>query len=353
MGDGTAPLALDPVTVHADGMRTWRGLAISVATIAVLVRTSCGDTWLSISDAWASSPQATSVQLQLADCAGSPPPPPVVTESETSVKVRLHAKDDVGLRACFSGATIRLADPLGTRKVFDEESGDSVRIHFALPFTMLAPTLLPDGWIVQSETGSDGTWRVVYGTTTIGAATITLSLSNSPDSWSAFRGAIVDEVTTVQGRGAIWVRSADLVDGTALVVRDDPWTLVVSDDSGTLGHARVEAFAAALAPLPFPPAVAAPNPPTAWTGSVAEVAGKQGATSVTAWLLVDAAGRAALRDEWSAESTRCSGPSIAIDWYSGDASVLNHLIDRGDVRTSNGPITLTGILKDDILSVGA
>ena len=102
-------------------------------------------------------------------------------------------------------------------------------------------------------------------------------------------------------------------------------------------------------PLEWIP-VAVPFP--TFKGSVRELRGQEGGATLTAWLVVDAAGDAIMCDDLPPAATKCPGPTIAIDWASGGAQPPTNLVTRGSARVSNEPMTLHGSLKGDILYVG-
>ncbi len=99
-----------------------------------------------------------------------------------------------------------------------------------------------------------------------------------------------------------------------------------------------------------PPVVSTPTPRL--SGSVSELRGKDGNATITAWLLIDAAGAAVMCDGLPGDATTCPGPSIAVDWEAGGTKPPTGLALRDGVQVSDGPITLRGSLKVDILYVG-
>jgi hypothetical protein len=98
--------------------------------------------------------------------------------------------------------------------------------------------------------------------------------------------------------------------------------------------------------------VAAPTLPAAWAGSVADVSGKYGKATVTGWLVIDSGGNATLCDQLDVNAHACAGPVMIVDWSTGNSQPPEDLVVRGDSRVSDGPITLTGTAKFDILYVG-
>ena len=87
-------------------------------------------------------------------------------------------------------------------------------------------------------------------------------------------------------------------------------------------------------------------------GSVNNLIGQEGSATVTGWLVIDESGSAAMCDNLVDTATRCTSPFISIDWATGNAEPPTDLLARGTSSVSDGPITLTGSLKGNILFVG-
>ena len=93
-------------------------------------------------------------------------------------------------------------------------------------------------------------------------------------------------------------------------------------------------------------------PPVHLAGSVAELLGKEGDATVTAWLLIDRSGVAVLCDDLPSVATACPTVTMSVDWETSGIARPTNLLRRGDVMVSAGAITLHGSLKSDILYVG-
>lgn len=96
------------------------------------------------------------------------------------------------------------------------------------------------------------------------------------------------------------------------------------------------------------PPVTAPAP---IAGSVAAVLGQEAPATVTGWLVVypDVT---LLCDALSDDGASCAKDRIEVDFTYAPKERPTDLVAHGDVRVSPAPVTLTGSLKSDMLSVG-
>ena len=283
---------------------------------------------------------------------GCATPVPRVIESDTEIHLLVNVRFSGGdEKACLGGFQVRLAQPIGSRKVIDDRRHVTLPVAFGVQIAMPVPSWLPAGWAVVDEGGFEGLSRSTYAKAP-GEQSVTVVVTSSADGLEQFRGADSEGTAFVQGRPAIWVRSIQEPAASALVLHDDHWTLIVQDSDSTIGHDIVERIAESLAPLPISTTAVAPTVPEAWVGTVSSVSGKYGRAVVTGWLVVASTGTASICDDLDADATECSGPTFVIDWYAPGSSPPPGLVARGDALVSSAPITLHGLVKDNTFSVG-
>lgn len=334
-----------------------RGKAFGVARVwtvlgvvgMVVCLGSCGRGWMQITEVAAASPSSSTLTGGIDGCAS---PQPRVIESDTEihllVSVRFNGGDE---KACLGGFRIQLAQPIGSRKVIDDRRHVALPVIFGVHIALPVPLWLPAGWTLIDEGGSEGTTRSTYAKAQ-GGPSVAVELTSSTDGLEQFRGAATEGTPTVQGRPAIWVHSIQEPAASALILHDDQWTLIVQDTDSTVGHDVVERIAESLAPMPLSTAAATPTVPGAWVGTVSEVSGKYGRAVVTGWLLIDSSGSATICDDLQPDATECSGPTFLVDWYTPGSGPPDGLIARGDALVSAAPITLMGLVKVTVISVG-
>lgn len=134
--------------------------------------------------------------------------------------------------------------------------------------------------------------------------------------------------------------------------KDDDWTLVIQDLHSDLGRDDVERIANSLTPFPLAGSVAAPTLPQAWCGPVADVLGHEGKAVVTGFLVIDGSGNSSICDKLNDNVEECSGPTMSVDWSTGNSAPPVDLVARGDSRVSAQPVSLDGTAKGDIFFVG-
>ena len=304
---------------------------------------------MQITEVSAASPSSSILTGGIDGCAS---PTPRVIESDTEIHLLVSVRfSGGGAPACLGGFQVRLAQPIGSRKVIDDRRHVTLPVAFGVQVATPVPSWLPDGWTLIDEGGSAGIARSRYAKT-LGGPSVTVEVNSSADGLEQFRGAESEGSATIQFRPAIWVHSIQEPAASALVLQDDRFTLIIQDSDSTVGHDVVERIAESLSPLPLSTAAVVPAVPGAWVGTVSEVSGKYGRAVVTGWLVVDSSGTASICDELDADATECSGPTFVIDWYAPGSGPPPGLVARGDALASAAPITLHGLVKDNTFSVG-
>jgi hypothetical protein len=304
---------------------------------------------MQITEVGAASPSSSVLTGGIDGCAS---PSPRVIESDTEIHLLVSVRFSGGDEAsCLGGFQVRLAQPIGSRKVIDDRRHVTLQVAFGVQIAMPVPSWLPAGWALLDEGGSGGLSRSTYAKAP-GGQSVTVEVTSSADGLEQFRGAESEGTTTIQGRPAIWVHSIQEPAASALLLHDDHWTLVVQDSDSSVGHDVVERIADSLAPLPISTTAGAPVVPGAWVGTVSEVSGKYGRAIVTGWLVIDSSGTANICDDLPADATECSGPTFVIDWYTPGSGPPASLVARGDSQVSPAPITLHGLVKENTFSVG-
>jgi hypothetical protein len=350
-GRTTKWLANRSATIHAVLVKlAWLVAGLAAVGLGLVVWPD-GDSWFAITDASASSAASSMIRVGVDGCAPTGQPP-VVVETDTEVRLSVRQRHGGDEAACLSSFQITLAAPIGKRKVIDVRHHSEVPLTLALPFTMPAPTWLPEGWKLHDEAVMISGVESTYGAPNAPGWSFSVTLT-SDTTWSeSFRAATVEATTTVQGRAAIWTHSTDQPDVPALIVQDATWTLIVQELHADLGRERLERIANSLTPFPFAETVAAPVLPPAWTGPVADVLGREGKAVITGWLVIDGNGAATICDTLNQDGTGCTGPTMTVDWATAYRTPPTDLVTHGDVRVSGSPVRLSGSAKVDIFFVG-
>ena len=260
----------------------------------VLCLGSCGRGWMQITEVGAASPSSSVLTGGIDGCASL-----VATSSRA---IRRYTCSSAWLQRRRRGGVprgfqVRLAQPIGSRKVIDDRRHVTLPVTFGVQIAMPVPSWLPVGWALIDEGGSEGLSASTYAK----AAWRTVGHRGSDvvHRWALnnFVARHPREPTTIQGRPAIWVHSIQQPSASALVLHDDHWTLVVQDSDSTVGHDVVERIADSLTPPPPPCFICGPAVPGAWVGTVTEVSGKYGRAVVTGWLIIDSSGSASTCDD--------------------------------------------------------
>ena len=317
--------------------------------IFVAAFSSCsGVRWVHISTVTASSPQATTLHLGLDGCAGNVPTPIVVEDART-IQIDIPLKLDYdNTKACLSSVDATLTSAVGNRTVVDVHQGKSLPAHLSLSIPMPKPAWLPNGWSTRGESGTDGSWTSTYGLTGQPPISVTLATSSHVDQLT---GATTVATATVQGRTGSWVTTPYNPAGVALVVADEHWLLmIVGDDSGA-NRDIITRIANSLSPLPFTTVTSPPVLPPALTGSIAQMRGQTGPATVAGYLVVDASGDGHICDTLLKSGVACADPQLSVEWDGPKSSPPDNLVKHGDVKVSQQPVTLTGLLKDDFLYI--
>ena len=194
---------------------------------------SCGRGWMQITEVGAASPSSSILTGGIDGCAS---PSPRVIESDTEIHLLVNVRFSGGdEQACLGGFQVRLAQPIGSRKVIDDRRHVTLPVAFGVQIAMPAASWLPDGWTLIDEGGSAGIARSTY-SKALGGPSVTVEVVSSADGLEQFRGAELDGTVTVQDRPAIWVHSIQEPAASALVLHDDRWTLIIQDNDSTVGH---------------------------------------------------------------------------------------------------------------------
>jgi hypothetical protein len=136
-----------------------------------------------------------------------------------------------------------------------------------------------------------------------------------------------------------------------IVVADDTRRLVLRGSPNVTDDDLVTAFGA-LEPFPLTGAPTVPDVPGRLTGSVTELIGREGAATVTGWLVLSSGGTYQLCDTVDREPTlRCAGPTFTVDtsfthWDPPPTTAA------GGGRISIDRVTVSGSLKGEILYLG-
>jgi hypothetical protein len=201
------------------------------ATALPVCLASCSDHWFRITEVSASSSESAILHVGVDGCAPSGAPPRV-TETDSEIHLLVSQRHGGSELLCLSGFEVRLAHPVGSRKVFDERRHSVVPVTLALPIPMPAPSWLPHGWTLQQEVGALGNSESTYAAVASGPS-VSIRLTSLADALERFRGSSVASTATVQGRSAIWAHPIDQPGASALIVHDEHWTLVVQDADST------------------------------------------------------------------------------------------------------------------------
>jgi hypothetical protein len=205
------------------------------------------------------------------------------------------------------------------------------------------------GWMLVSTSNGAQFSRTDGSTLTL---TVT-DLSTADPGWQPGASMEVTSRPTVRGGPAALVTLQDGgPDGLRLIVLADTMQRLVLRGTSAVTDADLIAAVEALEPFPLIGAATAPDIPGRFVGSVAQLAGKEGAATVTGWLVVAADGTYRLCDKIEREpKLRCPGPSLQVDasfepWDPPPTTAV------GAERVSTEQATVSGSLKGDILYLG-
>lgn len=206
-----------------------------------------------------------------------------------------------------------------------------------------------DGWMLVS-TSNGAVFSRADGSTL--SLTVT-DLSTSDPGWQPGASMEVSSRPTVRGRPAALVTVRDGgPDALRLIVVSDAQQRLVLRASATVTDAELIAAVESLEPFPLLAAATEPDVPGRLVGSVGQLAGQEGAATVTGWLVVESGGTYRLCDTVErAPRLRCTGPVLNVDasftpWDPPPTAAV------GTERISTQQATVSGSLKADTLYVG-
>lgn len=210
------------------------------------------------------------------------------------------------------------------------------------------PTYTVPGWTLVSTANGSRFSRA-------DGATIAVEVTElaPPDAgWQAGSSMEVQSRPTVRGRPAALVAIPDDRPDSRLIVLSDTAKRLVIRATANVTDAELIAAVEGLEPFPLTGEATVPDIAGRLVGSVAQLAGQEGAATLTGWLVVAADGSYRLCE--TVERTpklRCTGPSLEVD------ATFTHwdpppLTPVGDGRVSVEPITVAGSLKGEILYIG-
>jgi hypothetical protein len=116
-----------------------RALTTVATAAAVVALASCGTRWVSITQATATDPSATTLNVSVDACLSLPTPQ--VTETDAEIRIRIDARIDESKsqKACGSGAVVTLSRAIGARSVVDEHSHNRLTVTFVPPYVTPPP----------------------------------------------------------------------------------------------------------------------------------------------------------------------------------------------------------------------